>query len=103
MPENVPSLYEWAGGLPALNRLTERFYQRVRDDATLTPNQPAANSKSAPVIGAASTAITTSSTPGEPSGPTSRERVSSRAPPAAVRISRFTTLFSPHRSALQWP
>ncbi len=37
MPENVPSLYEWAGGLPALNRLTERFYQRVRDDATLAP------------------------------------------------------------------
>jgi hemoglobin len=37
MPENVPSLYEWLGGLPALNRLTERFYQRVRDDVTLAP------------------------------------------------------------------
>ena len=37
MPEDVPSLYEWVGGLPALNRLTERFYQRVRDDATLAP------------------------------------------------------------------
>jgi Bacterial-like globin len=37
MPEDVPSLYEWVGGLPALNRLTERFYQRVRNDATLAP------------------------------------------------------------------
>ena len=37
MPEDVPSLYEWVGGLPALNRLTERFYQRVRDDGTLAP------------------------------------------------------------------
>lgn len=25
----VPSLYEWAGGLPALERLTTRFYERV--------------------------------------------------------------------------
>lgn len=37
MPANVPSLYEWIGGLPALNRLTQRFYERVRDDATLAP------------------------------------------------------------------
>jgi hemoglobin len=37
MPANVPSLYEWIGGLPTLNRLTERFYERVRDDATLAP------------------------------------------------------------------
>lgn len=26
----VPSLFEWAGGMPALERLTERFYARVR-------------------------------------------------------------------------
>ena len=36
MPE-VPTLYEWIGGLPALNRLTERFYERVRDDQLLAP------------------------------------------------------------------
>jgi hemoglobin len=35
--EKVPSLYEWLGGLLALIRLTERFYERVRDDATLAP------------------------------------------------------------------
>jgi len=34
---SVPSLYEWLGGLPALERLTERFYERVRADATLAP------------------------------------------------------------------
>src|SRR5262245_44592560 len=37
MPADVPSLYEWVGGLPALNRLTQRFYERVREDATLAP------------------------------------------------------------------
>jgi len=25
----IPSLFEWAGGLPALERLTARFYERV--------------------------------------------------------------------------
>jgi len=33
----VPSLYEWLGGLPALERLTRRFYERVKDDALLAP------------------------------------------------------------------
>jgi hemoglobin len=33
----VPSLYEWAGGMIALERLTARFYDRVRDDAVLAP------------------------------------------------------------------
>lgn len=37
MAPEVPSLYEWIGGMPALLRLTERFYDRVRDDATLAP------------------------------------------------------------------
>jgi hemoglobin len=37
MTARVPSLYEWMGGHPALERLTERFYERVRDDATLAP------------------------------------------------------------------
>lgn len=37
MTPNVPTLYEWIGGLPSLNRLTERFYQRVRDDEMLAP------------------------------------------------------------------
>lgn len=32
---NVPSLFEWAGGMPALDRLTARFYERVRDDELL--------------------------------------------------------------------
>jgi hemoglobin len=34
---SVPTLYEWAGGLPALERLTEHFYARVRQDEILGP------------------------------------------------------------------
>lgn len=32
-----PSLFEWAGGLPALERLTERFYRNVAHDPVLAP------------------------------------------------------------------
>ncbi|HKG91210.1 MAG TPA: group II truncated hemoglobin [Gemmatimonadaceae bacterium] len=32
-----PSLYDWAGGLPALERLTTVFYDRVLADALLAP------------------------------------------------------------------
>ncbi|HYD51222.1 MAG TPA: hypothetical protein VEA99_01295, partial [Gemmatimonadaceae bacterium] len=31
----VPTLFEWMGGQPALDRLTARFYARVPDDALL--------------------------------------------------------------------
>ena len=34
---NVPSLYEWVGGIDALNRLTTRFYEHVKSDALLAP------------------------------------------------------------------
>jgi hemoglobin len=33
----TPTLYDWLGGIDALNRLTERFYQRVKDDPLLAP------------------------------------------------------------------
>ena len=33
----VPTLYEWVGGIEALNRLTARFYERVQGDALLSP------------------------------------------------------------------
>jgi hemoglobin len=33
----VPSLYEWAGGLPALERLTRLFYERVLADDLIGP------------------------------------------------------------------
>lgn len=33
----IPTLYEWAGGAPALLRLTERFYRHVHDDPVLRP------------------------------------------------------------------
>ena len=33
----IPSLYEWMGGMPALDRLTKTFYERVRDDEVLAP------------------------------------------------------------------
>ena len=37
MAATVPTLYEWAGGAPALTRLTEAFYARVRADDVLAP------------------------------------------------------------------
>ena len=33
----VPTLYEWAGGAEALERLTERFYEKVKADPLLEP------------------------------------------------------------------
>jgi hemoglobin len=33
----VPTIYEWVGGQPALERLTERFYEHVKQDALLGP------------------------------------------------------------------
>ena len=33
----VPSLYEWAGGIAALNRLTAAFYDKVAKDDLLAP------------------------------------------------------------------
>ena len=37
MTETIPTLYQWAGGIGALNRLTTRFYQRVHDNPILAP------------------------------------------------------------------
>ena len=36
-PAPVPTLYEWAGGLPAFERLTEVFYRRVPQEPLLAP------------------------------------------------------------------
>lgn len=35
--DGVPSLFEWAGGAPALERLTSVFYERVRSHDVLSP------------------------------------------------------------------
>ncbi len=35
--KSVPTLFEWLGGMPALDRLTSRFYERVKDDPILAP------------------------------------------------------------------
>src|SRR5687768_8844174 len=37
MADGVPTLYDWAGGPPALTRPTEAFYARVRADDVLAP------------------------------------------------------------------
>ena len=37
MTTPVPTLYEWLDGLDALNRLTTRFYEHVRQDELLAP------------------------------------------------------------------
>ena len=37
MADTVPTLYEWAGGEPALQRLTQVFYEHVRADPILAP------------------------------------------------------------------
>jgi len=36
-PEPPPSLYDWAGGQPAFEALTEAFYAKVRQDELLEP------------------------------------------------------------------
>ena len=35
--ESFPTLYEWAGGMAALERLTNHFYGQVRQDEMLSP------------------------------------------------------------------
>jgi hemoglobin len=35
MSDRTPTLYEWAGGMDALDRLTSAFYRRVRADELL--------------------------------------------------------------------
>jgi hemoglobin len=35
--QKAPTLYEWLGGIDALDRLTTRFYQHVKDDSLLAP------------------------------------------------------------------
>jgi len=35
--QTIPSLYDWAGGAPALERLTTLFYAKVAKDALLAP------------------------------------------------------------------
>src|SRR6185312_5742431 len=37
MAGEVPTLFEWVGGMPALDRLFELFYQRVPQDPLLAP------------------------------------------------------------------
>jgi hemoglobin len=37
MTDQVPTLYEWLGGIDALNRLTTRFYEQVNNDSLLAP------------------------------------------------------------------
>ena len=37
MSNNVPTLYDWLGGIDALNQLTTRFYERVKDNEILAP------------------------------------------------------------------
>jgi hemoglobin len=35
--KNVPTLYEWAGGMPAFEKLTQLFYAKVLQDPLLEP------------------------------------------------------------------
>lgn len=35
--KNPPTLFEWAGGMAAFERLTDIFYDRVKDDELLAP------------------------------------------------------------------
>src|SRR2546421_10841570 len=37
MPETIPTVYEWAGGAEAFERLTRAFYVRVRADELVGP------------------------------------------------------------------
>lgn len=40
MTESVPTLYEWAGGAPAISRMINAFYDRVDQDELLSPMFP---------------------------------------------------------------
>ncbi|MCE7059569.1 group II truncated hemoglobin [Dyadobacter sp. CY343] len=35
--KRIPTLFEWAGGMPAFEQLTEKFYQKVLQDPLLEP------------------------------------------------------------------
>ncbi|HKE94798.1 MAG TPA: hypothetical protein VKB34_10860, partial [Povalibacter sp.] len=35
--DDIPTLYQWLGGMDVLSRLTEHFYQRVHHDTLLAP------------------------------------------------------------------
>ena len=35
--ENIPTLYEWAGGMPVFEKLTDVFYKKVLNDDLLEP------------------------------------------------------------------
>jgi hypothetical protein len=35
--DHVPTLYEWAGGADAFERLTELFYRKIHADPVLAP------------------------------------------------------------------
>lgn len=35
--QNIPTLYEWAGGMPAFERLFDKFYDKVLADDLLEP------------------------------------------------------------------
>ena len=35
--KDVPTLFEWLGGMPVLERLTQTFYTRVKEDDVLAP------------------------------------------------------------------
>ncbi|MEC5144807.1 group II truncated hemoglobin [Chitinophaga sp. 212800010-3] len=35
--KNIPSLYEWAGGMPVFEKLTDEFYKKVVPDELLGP------------------------------------------------------------------
>jgi hemoglobin len=37
MAENIPTLYDWLGGMASLDALTVRFYERVRENEILAP------------------------------------------------------------------
>src|SRR5262245_46442499 len=34
--QSAPTLFEWAGGMPAIERLMDAFYEKVRRDETLS-------------------------------------------------------------------
>ena len=46
MADDTPSLYEWAGGEPALRRLIDAFYDRAEQDELISPYFPGGVSES---------------------------------------------------------
>ena len=88
MTTSVPTLYDWLGGIDALERLTARFYERVAQDAQRVG-----------IVGAGAAGVGG----GHHAGASSRSRSHSRAAAQSRRAVRSVTPSAAATSATSRP